>query len=204
MYRVFTVLFLLGFVFPSFAQVETERIQAERELPYYQIPEFPENYATGNVISRMIDGLGYRYYWATEGLRAEDLAYEPGNEGRKAEDVLDHLYGLSQMVLNASQGLPNIRPKAEVDLTWEEKHAATLHNISNASQHFSKLTEQEISELKIIFQRGEKKSEMDLWYLFNGPLADAIYHCGQIASFRRTAGNPMNPKVNVFMGKNKE
>ena len=29
---------------------------------------------------------------------------------------------------------------------------------------------------------------------------DAIYHTGQIVSFRRTTGNPIDSSVNVFMG----
>jgi|GEM_PF-5684614 len=47
-------------------------------LPYYQIPDAPSTYTAATVSARMIDGLGYRYYWATESLRPEDLAYEPG------------------------------------------------------------------------------------------------------------------------------
>ena len=31
---------------------------------------------------RMIDGLGFRYYWSTDGLRAKDLAYQPKGEGQ--------------------------------------------------------------------------------------------------------------------------
>ena len=48
--------------------------QNKNELPYAQIPEAPNEYTVGGVVSRMIDGLGFRYYWATEGLRSEDLS----------------------------------------------------------------------------------------------------------------------------------
>lgn len=37
--------------------------------------------------------------------------------------------------------------------------------------------------------------------LINGPIADAIWHTGQLASFRRSSGNPINSKVNHFTGK---
>ena len=53
-------------------------------------------------------------------------------------------------------------------------------------------------------QRGEKQNAVPVWHLFNGPIDDAISHVGQITSFRRSAGNPINPFVNVFMGKTKE
>ncbi len=45
----------------------------QSELPYREIPDPPENYTPGTVVSRLVDGLGFRYYWATEGLREEDL-----------------------------------------------------------------------------------------------------------------------------------
>ena len=50
---------------------------AQDKLPYDKIPDAPESYTAGSVVSRMIDGLGFRYYWATDGLRTEDLQYRP-------------------------------------------------------------------------------------------------------------------------------
>ena len=38
-----------------------------QELPYYEIPKETNKYTAGSVASRMVDGLGFRYYWATEG-----------------------------------------------------------------------------------------------------------------------------------------
>ena len=50
---------------------------AQSELPYKEIPSYPANYTQSTVISRMIDGLGYRYYWATENLRDWILISNP-------------------------------------------------------------------------------------------------------------------------------
>ncbi len=38
------------------------------------------------------------------------------------------------------------------------------------------------------------------WHLINGPISDALYHTGQIVSFRRASGNPIPSGVSVFMG----
>ena len=51
-------------------------------LPYATIPDAPADYTSGNMLSRMIDGLGFRYHWVSEGLRAEDLAYRPSEDAR--------------------------------------------------------------------------------------------------------------------------
>ena len=63
---------------------------------------------------------------------------------------------------------------------------------------------EEISEFIILFDLNGNKSELPVWNLMNGPIADAIYHTGQIVSYRRMSGNPINPKVNVMMGKTGE
>ena len=52
------------------------------DLPYYQIPDAPEKFTAGNVAARVIDGLGFRYYWATEGLRDVDLTYKPNDSAQ--------------------------------------------------------------------------------------------------------------------------
>lgn len=62
----------------------------------------------------------------------------------------------------------------------------------------------DMEDFNIIFQRGENKSEFPFWNLLNGPIADAIYHVGQVVSQRRTSGNPLSSKVNVFSGKTRE
>ena len=34
-----------------------------------------------------------------------------------------------------------------------------------------------------------------------GPIADALWHVGQVVTFRRSSGNPFNSKASVFTGK---
>jgi len=54
-------------------------------LPFREIPAYPESYSAESVVARMIDGLGFRFYWATEGLRPEDLAFRPTPESRSSD-----------------------------------------------------------------------------------------------------------------------
>ena len=175
----------------------------DENLPYYEIPAAPEKVTENTILARMIDGLGYRYYWATEGLVQDDLDYTPGNHGRKSLEILEHLHGLSDMIKNTVTGQPNVRPREGKDLTWEERRHETLLNIKTTSD-FLRTEKGNPEEYKIVFQREEKISEFPMWHLLNGPLADALTHVGQIISYRRSAGNPVNPNVNVFMGKTKE
>ena len=170
------------------------------ELPYASIPDYPEAYTAGTSLGRLVDALGFRYYWATEGLREEDMTYDPGGDNRSTQDVLTHLYGLSETIVNAPMGKANIRPGAPAPETWEEKRKQTLLNFKKASDLLKGSADEEVTSYKVTFQRGENKSSFDFWHLINGPITDAIYHVGQITSYRRSSGNPINPTVNVFMG----
>ena len=189
--------------------VETEPIKSyskglskadfDLSIPYFQIPEAPDNYSGGAVLARTIDGLGYRYYWATHQLRTEDLQYNPGNDGRSAAETLNHLYGLSNGLMHVAQKIPNPRPLVIPEVSFEELRILTLNNFKTASDIFR--TVEDVSSYKIVFQRGDKTSEFPVWNVMNGFLADAIYHTGQIVSYRRSSGNPQHPGVSVFMGK---
>ena len=171
---------------------------AQSELPYKEIPSYPANYTQSTVISRMIDGLGYRYYWATENLRALDLDFKPDTLARSTFETMEHIYGLSFMILNASKNQVNHR-RDPVQMTANDLRLATLYNLKSASAAMALV--ENLEELNILFEGSTGRKALPFWHVLNGPLADAIYHTGQMVSFRRTSGNPMNPKVNVFIGK---
>ncbi len=188
-------------VYLFFTQVNHGQNLDIMQLPYEQIPEYPSDFTSGNVVSRFIDGLGYRYYWATEGLTEKDLKHAPSEEGRTMLQTLQHIYGLSQGIVNAPQNLPNIRNTNQPELPFEELRKQTLLNFKKASELLSGKSAEDLATYKVIFQSGDNKREFPYWNMINGQISDAIYHVGQVVSFRRSSGNPMNPKVSVFIGK---
>ncbi len=184
----------------SFILFGSSSMAQDVSLPYHKIPDYPASYSSGNILSRMVDGLGFRYYWASEGLTQIDLDFKPSTDARSTFETIQHLYGLSEMILNAAKSQPNIRPADWSDMSYEELRKRTLEQLQEASELYKSLSEDELSKAKVIFSNGNNQSEFALWHIMNGPIADAIYHTGQVVSFRRSSGNPMNPKVNVFSG----
>ena len=170
-------------------------------LPYSQIPDYPDSYTSGNILSRMVDGLGFRYYWATEGLVQTDLDFKPSQDARSTFETVQHLYGLSEMIMKAAQNEPNIRPARWSDWSFEDLRKRTLENLQKASELYGTLSEKELAKTRVIFKNGPNENAFPLWHIMNGPIADALWHAGQVVSFRRSSGNPINPKVNVFMGR---
>lgn len=192
---------MLGLPCLLFCQNAKETALDSLGLPYREIPASLETYTAENVVARMIDGLGFRFYWATEGLRPEDLTFRPTKEARSSEETIDHILGLSSIIVNAVKKQPNVRSGEETSpLSFEVKRKMTLNNLQTAGE-LLRQPGSKLEDFEIVFQNGETRSEFPFWNMLNGPIADALWHVGQVVSFRRSSGNPFNSKASVFSGK---
>ncbi|MFT4737100.1 MAG: putative damage-inducible protein DinB [Cyclobacteriaceae bacterium] len=174
-------------------------MEAQTQDFFRQIPEAPTEYTAASVVTRMVDGLGYRYYWATEQLAAADLEYQTSSDGRTIRETLDHVYSLSEMIRSTATGEVFNRKTGAADLDWQALRAKTLENFKRS--HFQFIEASDLASLQIDFGSG---STLPLWNAINGPIEDAVWHTGQVVMMRRAAGNPMPAGVNVLMGKTKE
>ena len=175
----------------------------DNSLPYYEIPPTPEKYTAGNVAARVIDGLGFRFYWATEGLREADLKYKPSKDARTSEETVQHIYEMSVSIRNATTRTPNVRGQAE-KVPFPEMRKRVLENLKTASDLLREASDEDVASFKIMYKSGDNVTEFPFWNHLNGPIADCIWHVGQIVSFRRASGNPFNSKASVFTGKLRE
>ena len=204
MKNTFLLLLFLSTNTLLFAQAKSDTTMIHSILPYREIPAYPDSLSAENVVARMVDGLGFRYYWATEGLRPEDLAFRPTPEARSSEETIDHILGLSTILLNSLKNLPNVRSGEETSpLTFEVKRRKTLEMLWETSQLLQQPGTR-LDDLSIKFGTGDTSREFPFWNMLNGPIADALWHVGQVVTFRRSSGNPFNAKANVFMGKVRE
>lgn len=172
---------------------------ATDSLPYEAIPDYPGEYTAQSVTGRLTDGLGFRYYWATAGIREEDLSYRPGTSGRSFRETMEHIYNLSLVILNVAgkkgndpATMPGIPGNAD------ELRSVTLKNIETASKLLAASNNLEDHPILFVSARGD--AEFPFWNLINGPIADAIWHCGQLVVLRRASGNPVDPEVSFLQG----
>ena len=183
------------------ALITSQLAAQDKTLPYYEIPPQPETFTAGAVASRMVDGLGFRYYWATEGLRPEDLLFEPNKDARTVEETIVHIYELSTIIVNSTTKTDNTPGTEKPKLTFVEMRKKTLENLKTASEKLRTASDKEMNEFKIVFKRDSGTTEFPFWNNINGPIADALWHVGQVVSHRRSSGNPFTDKVSVFTGK---
>lgn len=166
-------------------------------LPYYQIPEAPKNYTEGAVAARMIDGLGFRYFWSTEGLKEEDLKFKPNDEARTSRETLEHILALSIMTLSTLEGR-QVEFKKSDHLSFNQLRKETLENFKRSSDILKK--SDDLSKFSMKITKGDHTAEYPFLNQLNGPIADALWHLGQIASFRRSTGNPFPKGVSLLTG----
>ncbi len=145
----------------------------------------------------MVSGGLRKICWATESLSENDLNYKPSDDSRSTFEVVEHIYNLSIAIVKTFEG-------QEFDFThdkysFNEYRARTLENLQTVKNYLKRTDD--LSKLKIVLVQGENKMTFPFWNHINGPISDAIWHSGQIVANRRASGNPINPKVNVFVGK---
>jgi hypothetical protein len=177
---------------------------AQKEDYFYQIPSAPDSYSASNILARMIDGVGFRYYWATIGLEQKDLDYSPdGDKRRSTQETLNHIYGLVDISRNAALGVSSNSSTRVTPTDFDELRSKTLFLLEEASTYL-RTHELDPENQKIVFESAKGNSEIPLWNVINGPIADALWHIGQVVSFRRSSGNPFPDGVNVLLGSKRD
>ncbi len=173
---------------------------AQKKPYYYQIPDTPKTYTAATVAARLVDGLGFRYFWATEGLTEKDLAFKPSDSARTTLETIEHIKGLTDILFNAANKKPTDFTNSRPRLSFNELREATLKNIQQASEALKK-PGVNLDELDMILQSRTNKNEFPFWNLINGPISDALWHVGQVVTFRRSSGNPLPKGVEVLTGR---
>ena len=148
---------------------------------YKTLPDYPSQYSAETVLIRLLDGIGFRYQVALDGIQDEHLEYKPADGAMTILEQQEHIFNILNWVYQSIIEL-------ESDYDFSIKNSFIILN-----------------ELRDIF---EKKSydlndirirELPFWHVINGPFADILTHIGQINSYKRMIGIP-NPKINYFSG----
>ncbi len=165
------------------------------EGEFHRIPDPPSTLSAGNVLGRMADGIGFRYRWATEGIRASDLPFKPAKDCRSLGELMAHVLELLSWIAE-NMGMP---PQYELMQSQDPEvlRGRTLQLASTLSARLKGMREDELGNITIHSSRGDT---LPVWNMVNGPLSDCLTHIGQIISWRRMAGSPPAP-ADVFRGR---
>jgi hypothetical protein len=159
------------------------------------IPAPPAELKGTTVLARLLDGLAFRFHWATEGLRAEDHAFRPGPDSMSTHELIDHVL---QLVFMVKQAVWNAEARERIRSDDPEAlRGHVLEQLALVRERLGTLEDHELATHVVLRRRDERHP---VWNVLNGPLADALTHVGQISAWRRLSGNP-SPRADVFAGR---
>lgn len=153
---------------------------------YHSMPAMPDEITAVNILCRLLAGMGFRYYWATDQLSDETYAFQAGRGTRSIAKTIEHIWDLLNWTYSAIDPSGNTKPSGSRLL-----RESTLVLIARLEEAFSKMDTEELAAIQIL--------NHPFWLVINGPLSDVLTHIGQIATMRRIAGSPV-PKSNPFEG----
>ncbi len=119
--------------------------------------------------------LAYRAGKAIRGAPPEFAGFRPAPGARSAGEILAHLADLFDWALSIANGSQKWHNSPV--LSWEEGAARFFHSL-------------EAFDRRLAAGPIEESAER----LFQGPIADALTHSGQIALMRRLADCPIRPE----------
>ena len=76
----------------------------DQELPFLDISEIPSELTTTNALLRMVEGLAFRYRWATENLSEENIKFRPHPTSMSIEEVNSHIFDLIESTFRVLGG----------------------------------------------------------------------------------------------------
>ena len=155
---------------------------------FRSVRQYPDKEDANGIVMRLIDGLGYRFYWATEGLKTDDYTFSPGSGCQTIGELVGHVWGLVNWIhMHVCPEAPSLsRPE---DIQDRRDHIFDILYQIRTAVH--RMDSPGLLQLTI--------EGNPFWHIINGPLSDALTHTGQITAFRRLNGNVVQAH-HVFLG----
>jgi hypothetical protein len=164
---------------------------SDADLPFSRIPEPPEQVRGATVLGRLVEGLAFRYRWATESLPDGIADHRPGPQSMTLLELLQHIERLVAWVDRHLGGVPEPAPEAHL----AELRRVTLGRLASLAGRLRTMPDTTLAASRLEHREGAEP----FWSMINGPLADALTHVGQVNAWRRLAGAPA-PQARMFRG----
>lgn len=156
---------------------------------YAALPAAPADTTPCSVLNRVLDSLAFRFYWATDGLTDDDLAFSPAEGAMTLGRQMAHIRRLIQWT-NIAMRNQNERVK-EVEEDYAAMREGTFQAIDALKDTIDSLGTDGLCKVESF--------GFPFWNLLNGPITDCLTHTGQINAYRRMLGKP-SKQINYFTG----
>lgn len=168
---------------------------------FKEINEYPASLTVANTLLRMIDGIGFRYYWGTQGISESDLSFSPGNEGRTMHETLHHIHYMCLFIANSLEGKVTSFPEPASSTPFPDVREETLGTLNQIRTLLTSSADEDLEVKNLKIAANGNSFETPIWHLINGPILDMSNHLGQLIMMRRANGNPIDARVQPFFCK---
>ncbi len=118
--------------------------------PYQTLPPSPKKLTEGNILARLVDGIGFRYRVATEGFTQKEIDFCPIEGSMNMMQLLDHIY---KLVAWTGTTFKLDFTKKQTLTSFEEYRLETLSLCQAFSDHLKTLTHKEINAVSVYSKR---------------------------------------------------
>ncbi|MFK8006244.1 MAG: DinB family protein [Saprospiraceae bacterium] len=161
---------------------------------FQSLPPTPSSLSSGAILSRFIVAIGFRYQTATKGLTQNEIQFRPVEGSMNMLELLDHIYKVLTWGYKAFD--KNVKLKTPTN-TFDDYRKKTLQVCESFKNRLEEMSDEELEQTEVYLKRID--TTFSFWYLINGPISDVLTHIGQINSWRRIAGNPVD-RISPFTG----
>ena len=113
-------------------------------MDYHRIDEYPEKMNAVAVVVRLLDGLGFRFYWATYELDEDDYGFTPVEGGNSTGWMVSHIWGLMNWIYLNIKGEQKKQPPLKAD---QRNHVLDL--IRMIRQNITRMSDEQLAEVRI-------------------------------------------------------
>lgn len=156
---------------------------------YSALPRPPAELNPCSVLNHLVDSLGFRFHWATEGLGDEDLAFSPLEGAMTLGRQIAHVRRLL-LWTNLAMQSKSERVK-EIEEDFSTMRSGTFGALDAIKATVHELGSDGLCKVNSF--------GFPFWNLVNGPITDCLTHVGQINAYRRMLGKPCR-SINYFTG----
>ena len=158
------------------------------QLPYNKKPTYPKKNTVRILMAKMLDELGYKYYWATDSLLNDEMS-NAFNSSNLPRLLLEGVYQMSENIINYSSA-NKMKPGLKLEeMSFEDFRKNTLLNLKEASN--------------ILIKNADTTHFSNL-NLFVKSIVISNSYCDQIISFRENIGKPFKLKNDFIVQKEYE
>ena len=120
-------------------------MERNQELPFKDISQTPFELTATNTLLRIVEGLAFRYRWATQNLSEENIKFRPHPTSMSIEEVNNHIFDLVDSTYRVFGGE---KQNKESLTSFHQIRKASLSLLENLTIKLKEMGDSDLEEME--------------------------------------------------------